>query len=185
MNKITEKYNKLYARKNVFGALPLPIVKRAEKYMFGRVLDIGAGQGRNALYLTKKFDVLAVDPSEVGLNSIRSKVGTLVGDVWSLPKTKFDAVVNTFVLHHLIPEEAIQMIKQLQRITNRGGIHTVAAFTQDGEFYEARPDMFYLKGDELKDLYKNWEVLEYSKKKEKSHSGDMNTVAYLIARKIK
>ncbi|MFQ5892475.1 MAG: class I SAM-dependent methyltransferase, partial [Candidatus Methanofastidiosia archaeon] len=45
-----------------------PIERKAMKHMKGRVLDIGCGAGRHALYLQKKgFDVLGIDNSPLAI----------------------------------------------------------------------------------------------------------------------
>lgn len=184
MNKLIQKYNTLYQTKDVFGSLPVPIVKRAVKYMGNKVLDFGAGQGRNAIYLAKKgFDVYAVDISDVALKSLPKEITTSK----TVKKGSYDVVVSTVVLHHFTRADALKTIKKLQSITKREGIHVISTFTKNSDFYTE--GMFYLKDGELKKLYKGWKILEYSTKYmkvyQKSEDGKpmVNQVAYMIAQK--
>ena len=46
----------------------LPIEKKAIKYAHGRVLDVGCGAGRHALYLQKKgLEVTGIDTSPLAI----------------------------------------------------------------------------------------------------------------------
>ena len=69
-------YNKEYRQtKEVFGYAPEAILRKWESTISRNhpVLDIGAGQGRNTLYLARKgFRLDAIDPSNVAIDSIRS-----------------------------------------------------------------------------------------------------------------
>lgn len=62
MNK--GKYEKVYSEHEcVFGIEPTPVVKKVlEHITYGKVLDLGAGEGRNSLFLAENgFEVTAID----------------------------------------------------------------------------------------------------------------------------
>jgi len=67
------------------------------------------------------------------------------------------------MLHHLSREEAMSLITQMQKHTNKDGLNVITIFTKNGDFYRKNPDTdkFYPEKDVLKKLYANWEVLEY------------------------
>lgn len=62
--KVADYYDKLYSDdEKAFGGEPLPLVKiLTEHLVMGKILEIGAGAGRNALFLASKgFHVRAID----------------------------------------------------------------------------------------------------------------------------
>jgi ubiquinone/menaquinone biosynthesis C-methylase UbiE len=75
-----------------------------------RILDIGAGAGRVAIpFMRKGYSVVAVDPSQAMLLSLRRKSGdaqaaTVIGDGTQLPfaADSFDAVVIARLLYYVI-----------------------------------------------------------------------------------
>lgn len=68
--------------KSSFGEPVKTVERLAELMPLGFVLDLGAGDGRNALYLARKgFTVKAVDLSEAGiakLNRLAKEAGLIV-----------------------------------------------------------------------------------------------------------
>lgn len=68
-------YNEYYSiNKNAFGAQPEKILVKYSHLIPGEfpVLDIGAGQGRNTIYLSKlNFKVDAIDPSSVSIRLMK------------------------------------------------------------------------------------------------------------------
>jgi tellurite methyltransferase len=105
---------------------------------YSSVLDLGCGEGRNALFLAERgFDVTAVDISEHGVSKLRSlasqrglKVRAEVADMRSYQLDReFDLIISHGCLH-LIERAAWQQV--LQRIkghTSAGGHNVVAVFT--------------------------------------------------------
>ena len=71
-----EKYKK---EKCLWGIEPTQIVKSLLKYKkLGKVLDLGAGEGRNSIFLAEKgFDVTAIDISEIGINKLKNNPNVL------------------------------------------------------------------------------------------------------------
>ena len=74
-NPVGEQYDRIYGKQEqVFGGgEPHPLVtKIPEIIKSGQVLEFGAGQGRNSLYLAERgLDVKAIDISETGVETIR------------------------------------------------------------------------------------------------------------------
>ena len=104
------KWNAKYLKES-FPTEPADIVKeyyhRAPK---GRALDIGAGNGRNAVFLAKQgIDVIAVDVSDVamtGLSGTHPRLHPLCQDLdnFDIPKEYFSLIINiSFLNRRLFP----------------------------------------------------------------------------------
>lgn len=149
----------------------------------GKVIELGAGQGRNALELAKKgFQVTAVDISQVGVDSMNKKAQELgfpnfhakVLDSREALATdeEYDLIVSTFMLHHLSREDAEKLITKIKERTKKGGINAIATFTVEGDFAKSpnAKDRFYPRLGEVRELYESdgWEIIKYGEKKRKS-----------------
>lgn len=175
----------------------------------GTAVDLGAGDGRNALYLASLgYTVTAVDTSDVALEKLRGfaeergladRMKTEVADVraWSFPTDAFDLVVAVTVLDHL---ERGQMRPVFTRITDclkHGGLLYVKSHTVDdpGAGGDARPESelagaihYYFGRNELLDLARPaYHIIRYEEMSERDEShGDPHYHAFakLLARKL-
>jgi ubiquinone/menaquinone biosynthesis C-methylase UbiE len=115
----------------VYGVQPNDFIKDAAAAWLSspqEVLDLGVGEGRNAVHLAKQgHTVTAVDYSVEGLRKTEQlaekeggSVETIQADVreWT-PDRTWDAIVVTFL--HLPPSERAQLYTLLQRILRPGG----------------------------------------------------------------
>lgn len=102
-----------------------PLEKRAIKLVKGRVLDIGCGAGRHALYLQEKgFDVTGIDnsPGAIRVCKLRGLKKALVRPISDVDKFKpasFDTIImmgNNFGLFGSF-ENARTILKKFARIT--------------------------------------------------------------------
>lgn len=100
--------------------------KRAVGFARGRILDVGCGAGRHALYLQKKgFDVTAIDnsPGAIEVCKLRGVKRALVRSIAEVDKFKpasFDCVLmlgNNFGLVSN-PKKAKTILKKFARITS-------------------------------------------------------------------
>ncbi len=200
-----EHYNKIYSENEItFGAgKPERIVQNILNFrVSGSVLELGAGEGRNSLFLAQSgFEVTAQDISEVGIDKINKQarekglhIQTKVSDSRTLNLDQgFDVLISTFMLHHLSREEALRVINQLQEHTNIEGLNVITAFTKNGDFYRnnSETNNFYPAENELRELYANWEILEYEETEGKAFakrpdgSPMLNISARILARKPK
>lgn len=198
-----EKYNKIYSDNAITfgGGKPDIIVQDILKYRnSGSVFELGTGEGRNSLYLAHQgFAVTAQDISEVGIEKLTKQatdhklnIKTEVSDIRAINfDQNFDVFVSTFMLHHLSREESLELIKQIQNHTNLGGLNAIATFTRDGDFYgnDTETDRFYPDKNGLKNLYADWEILEYTESQTKAFakrldgSPMLNITARLLAKK--
>lgn len=105
-----------------------------------RVLDLGCGPGRNAVFLASRgFGVDAVDVSPDAIawvrdraNEERVEVELHCGDAFELTSTKlagpYDLVVDSGFFHHLPPHRRISYLRLLDRVLAIGGHLVLAAF---------------------------------------------------------
>jgi tellurite methyltransferase len=113
-------YDKTYAETpDVFGAKPeAMLVEYAHELKHDQpVLDVGVGQGRNALYLARRgFTVHGIDPSKVAVEAVRS-----IAARESLPITTYQCDVESFVAP--APSYAGVLVFGLVQILTWDGIH--------------------------------------------------------------
>lgn len=201
MTETSDRYNRIYEkRENIYGERPDSIVASIPDHIEGgQVLELGAGYGRNSLYLAEKgFDVTASDFSEIGIKKLKEraeakglKIHASVGDALDYDFTNnYDVIVNSFMMQHLGREDALALIKKFQEHTTPGGLNAILTFTQAGDFYqnELYGD-FYPAPDELRKLYDGWEILKYDEFETEAAqtrpdgSSMKNTVASLLCRR--
>ncbi len=201
--KIVKKYDEVYSKdETAFGGEPLPLVVSLAEYIHkGSVLEIGAGAGRNSLFLAKRgLDVVATDISPVSVALMQKRAAeqkismrTEVLDAFAdaLPGD-FDAIICTFTLHHLDKVDALEVIKKIQQHTRSGGLNALTVFTKDGAFYRNNPTTshFYLDNrEELESLYAGWTLHKSFEREGPARDPDaggnkqFNTFAGLLAQK--
>ncbi|MCC6563683.1 methyltransferase domain-containing protein [Candidatus Uhrbacteria bacterium] len=175
MKFIKENYANFYGsnKKESSYGKPVKVVERlGELLPHGSVLDLGAGDGRHALFLASKgLDVTAVDLSEAALEKLQEhakeqglQVKTELADLsdWSI-ENDYDAMVIVVTLQHLKTEDALRVLGEMKSHTKPGGLNAVSLFTKTGDRYamdrEEDPDAFYPEDGWIKDYYKDWEIL--------------------------
>jgi tellurite methyltransferase len=148
----------------------------------GKVLDLGCGEGGLSLELTKKgFDVTCIDISEKTIDEINKKaknenikINTLVADLEKYKiKEKYDIILALGIIHFL-GEKSGEYIKYIQKHTKNQGINIIDAFINK-----------WLPKNKLKELYKNWKIIEYEEYKQKLISGNKQWMNYLVCKKTK
>lgn len=187
--------------KSPFGEGALQIVQDILKYKkSGRVLDLGAGYGRNALFLAKQgFEVTAVDRSKIGLSRLATeaekenlKINIFEEDIAKFNfKENYDVILVNFVLHDLEKQRALELLSKIKAATAPQGLNCLTVFTNDGDFYRANPktENFYPNPGELKEFYADWRVLDWKEEirraYEKRANGERmrNLVSYLLVQK--
>ena len=199
---VSKHYDFIYKNEDPFGTYADRIVKKILEYKTkGLVLDLGAGQGRNSVFLAKQgFDVSAIDISSIGIekltekaNSFGLKIDAKVGDIRDLKGTgAYDVILAIFVLHHLELEQAEKLISVVKEKTEPNGLNVICAFTKEGDFYKnpKSKNDFYPNQGELKKVYSDWEVLFWEEKETRAYQkrpdGNpmVNTASFLIVQKI-
>lgn len=162
------------------------------------ILDMGAHEGRHALYLARQgFQVTAVEQEPTSLQKMEAQVRVakikmnIVQSSLEDYQTNqlFDAVVCTYVLHFLRDKEAVnQAIEKIQSWTKPEGYAVISAYTTQNP-RDKRPYLF--APNELHNAFKNWEIVDYQEKptpwfiKPGETEIRRNYAVYLMARKPK
>ena len=133
------------------------------------VLDLGCGEGRNALFLAEcGFDVTAVDISRNGINKLCSlasqrglKVRSFVADMRTYELDRqFDLIISHGCLHLIERPAWEQLLQRIKAQTTPNGYNVVAVFT---DHLAPPPDMeafcigLFQEG-ELFAHYKDWQI---------------------------
>lgn len=161
-----------------FGPPSLEILELLDRLPRGaRVLDLGCGDGRNAIPLARAgHRVTAVDRSRFALAALRREAARagwspddeeplgmeiVEADVSALcPLDDYDLVIAHGVLHLFPPMDRDALIERMKRHTRPGGWNVIAAFT---DRIAPPPDMAphclgLLQERELLQHYGDWEV---------------------------
>ncbi|MEI6291488.1 MAG: class I SAM-dependent methyltransferase [Chloroflexota bacterium] len=103
----------------------------------GKVLSLGEGEGRNAVYLASQgFNVTAVDSSSVGLekaqklaDSKRVKIDTITADLadFEIKPGSWDAIISIYC--HLPSAQRVKLHQQVCAGLKPGGVFILEAFT--------------------------------------------------------
>ncbi|KPU52677.1 class I SAM-dependent methyltransferase [Bacillus wiedmannii] len=139
----------------------------------GKVLELGCGPGRNAIYLAiEGFDVTAVDLSIEGINWAKDRAnekGIGIGiqficdSIFNLEAQKeFDFVYDSGCLHHIPPHRRIHYVDLIKNSLKSGGYFGLTCF--------AAGDLDERNGSEITDwdVYRGWSLqggLAYSEEK--------------------
>ncbi len=190
-------------QKNYWGKEPSAVIKDNVDRLQGKtVLDIGAGDGRNALFLAKKgFHISALDLSATGLshlmdearqNSLEESFTTTVSDFMDYESlVKYDNVITNFTIHFVGADKINAFLEKMMVLTAPGGINIIDDFTRNGPLAEDHPDMFITQ-DMIENFYhaRGWHILLSEnrlvkpKKYEYSDESHMHEALSFIAQKI-
>jgi tellurite methyltransferase len=154
----------------------------------GKVLDLGCGDGRNALYAANLgYDVTATDISQSAITKIIKLAAEMNVDVQASVQDMrsftsddtFDVIISHGCLHLLIRDEWIKVLNNIKAATIPNGFNIVVVFTNK---ISPSPDMEpFTKGlfdeDELFDHYADWVIHHKSSHTfEDDHDGGIHHV---------
>lgn len=136
-----------------------------------RVLEIGCGEGKDAVFLAKNgYLVTAFDAAQTGIDKARSlakrhgvQIDFFQADVLDYrPDTSFDIVFSSGVFHYIPGKLRGEVISSFKEHTTAGGIHAVNVFV-DKPFIDPAPDREPIevergswRSGELQELYHDW-----------------------------
>lgn len=165
-----------------WGSKPSKFGKLVPKYVSsGRVLDLGAGEGKNSFYLASQgFKVIAIDISLYAIRNFINEalkkannkkanienINIMCADVieWQI-SGKFDVIIAYGLLHCLKSKKEIKhLIDKMKEHTKRGGINVVCTFTNDIGVPKSQKYLkpTFLSDTDLKEkYYKDWKILDY------------------------
>ena len=132
-----------------------------------KILDVGCGDGRNALYLAAHgFHVDAFDISQNAiekLDYIKNQAGlninTYICDVPDFDfKYDYDLIIMHGVLQFVEKEKQPKIIELMKTHTKTGGYHIIALFTDEEPIPDDLKDAMIgvFKKNEIKGYYAEW-----------------------------
>ncbi|MBT4963712.1 MAG: methyltransferase domain-containing protein [Francisellaceae bacterium] len=168
-------FNKKYDLKNPHSS----VVALRNNYLISSdkrldVLDLGAGRGRNSLYMSQfnnKVSAYDVDEKQIfRLEHIikEEKIKHLTANVLDLEEEiitgHYDVVICTVVLQFLSKHTAWQLLSNAQKSTKIGGYHVIVCPVNTPETQFPKHFSFLLEPNQLIEFYrdKSWATLEYS-----------------------
>jgi len=175
-----EEFNEKYASpKFYWGTKPSNLVKNfAPLANSGHALDLGMGEGRDAIFLAQKgFDVVGVDNSEIGIekcNDRTKKLGvevkTKLHDVrrFRIAKNKYSLILSNNIFQFITKSEAHQVSGSIVDGLKKGGLVIASVLTYDDPRYreykkkttELEPGTFLMVNGDIYSLYDYRELLE-------------------------
>jgi tellurite methyltransferase len=190
--KILTEYSKSEC---LWGLEPNKYVAKIPKLIKpGKVLDIGAGEGRNSLYLAQQgFDVTSVDISKDALGKLvtfakknKLNINSVLKNITDFEfNEQYDVIISTATLHLINKENLFQLMDKMKEKTRKNGLNLITVFTDKDAGHEQFPDLYFFNETEIKNIYNEWDIIEhFTYIKEESH-GKPHThhICVLIARK--
>jgi len=199
-------YDSLYASEGCYwGTAPsstcdrLLQVLRPKDDWRPKLLDLGCGEGRNAIYLAKHgFEVSGLDCSPNGLRktqeyakSVGLEVKTILADIRDCRMEHgWDVIFSTGTMHYLSPSVREERFEHFKEVTTAGGLHVISVFVNKPFVPRAPdpdPDAYPFRSGELMGYYWDWEILFCAEEIFGCRSGGVphkHAVNRIIAKKI-
>lgn len=171
-----QQYDKIYINNDIkdFGD-PSQILGLAWKNFPPKclVLDLGCGQGGDALFLAKNgFEVTAIDSSNVAINQIKTrqdelkfnKTELICGDIreFKIERNKYQVVICRNVLNFLSKDDALKTINDIKDKIETNSFIIIEAFTEnDPSFLSDNKFTSYFKEQELLNMFSGYKILYY------------------------
>lgn len=145
-----KNYDELYRDSKLYwGTAPSTLVKRfAELAPPGRALDLGMGEGRDALYLARQgFDVTGVEAARSGVEkclqfAARQKlsVTAVAADArfFKIAKNRYSLICAMNLFQFLRKAETALLVESISSGLKRGGMFICQTFSIDDPHYKAR-----------------------------------------------
>ncbi|WLR56886.1 class I SAM-dependent methyltransferase [Mesobacillus subterraneus] len=175
-----------------------------KKINTGKVLELGCGPGRNAIYLARNdFNVDAVDQSTEGLEWARERakeqnvqVDFIQSNIFdfAIAEGTYDLVYDSGCFHHIPPHRRMSYIELVKRALKPGGFFALTCFVLGGELGGAAiSDWEVYRGrsmrgglgftdEKLKEIFHDFKAVEIRKMKDMGpESSEFGTSALLAA----
>jgi tellurite methyltransferase len=163
-----------------------------------QILDLGCGDGRNAVYLAERdFQVTAIDVSPRAIRKLQhnasSRGAVIKTEVQDLRDFTIDGSYNLIIAHgclHLVEHvHSSRLLREMKGATQPGGYNVVAVFTdaiQPPDDLQPFIRGLFREGD-LFEAYAGWQIKEFrSYVLEDDHPGGIHhrhAVDKLVARR--
>jgi len=172
-----------------------PLLKRWQREEFKKVLDLGCGIGRHAIFFSGNgFIVDACDLSQEGIDKLNKfinennlNITTKVTDMLSLPyeNDSFDCLIAFHAIYHTDDIGIKKVINEIKRVLRNGGEAFITFNSKNSSTFN-NPDNkhlskstivkntghesgiphYYASKQEVEDLLKHFEIIEFSYKEE-------------------
>ncbi len=193
-NKISAYWDNFHKDIKGYGAFrPDPVLSRYLKLISkGKVLDLGLGEGRNALFFVQNgFEVKGIDISETAIQSCikRAKEAKLEIDVKlqdirniKVPENTYSLIIATMVLQFLNKKERDTIFEKIKKGLIKNGIVFLRVFSLEDPSYKIKlesdkfemiePNTFFLKKrnmcihyfseKEVKSIFRDFQIINFS-----------------------
>ncbi|MFT4309349.1 MAG: methyltransferase domain-containing protein [Candidatus Woesearchaeota archaeon] len=188
--------DKVYSRKgyNFTFKADDELVKEILKHKkSGKVIDLACGEAGTALALAQKgFEVTCLDISTTAITNVKKEIEkrglAVVALVVDLERYEFiddyDIIIGTGFFHFIPKNYYLILIKNIMKHTKKDGLNIFEVFLEGDPTQEEDSEGYFFKKNELKDLYSNWNIMEYEEYEEYNMKEEqINKIAYLIAKK--
>jgi len=164
------------------------LVRMLETLEPGKALDVGMGQGRNAIYLAQQgWDVTGFDPADLAVESARQaadsldlEINTVVarGEDFDWGEEQWDLVLLSYA-------GGRQYVEQVTRSLRTGGVVILEAFHLDATKNSSIGRGVVFETNELLELFKHFRILHYEDVEAVGDFGQRQTrVVRLMAQKL-
>lgn len=134
-----------------------------------RVMDIGCGEGRDAVHFARRgFVVTAVDGSETALTKaarLAEDAGVQIAELRceDVRKIAFDPGFDILYAHNCLQflgRDCLPALHRLQESTPAAGLNSISVFTRESGNVSG-DDLYLFDHNELKFEYRGWRLLFY------------------------
>lgn len=178
---MAKNYEELYQSNDLYwGSAPNELVKKfAELAPSGKALDLGMGEGRDALYLASVgFDVTGVESADSGVLKCRElaeqknlEIRAVCEDVreFKIAKNRYALILGINLFQFMAKTDAHKIVANIVTGLKRGGLFLCQAFTVDDPSYAVRkqkskeinPGVFLDASGNIYSLYHYGELLSF------------------------
>lgn len=191
-----------------------PLLKRWRKEGFKKILDLGCGIGRHAIFFSENgFVVDACDLSQKGIDKSNKlikennlNITTKVSDMLSLPydKDSFDGLIAFHAIYHTDDAGIKKAISEIKRVLKNQGEAFITFNSKNSSAFkssdnkhlsestivktaghEAGIPHYYASKREVEDLLGDLEIIEFSYKEEYWQDQDYTGAHYFVLVKKK
>lgn len=189
-----------FAKKYDLTATHSEVVNAVNYVPVGKTLDLGSGRGRNSLFLSRLgHQVTAVDVNGQNLVALEDMAQAEDLDIaidWydineAAITEDYDFILSTVVLMFLNRQAIPAIITNMQEKTKLGGYNLIVCAMDTAKHPCPMPFPFTFKEGELKQYYRDWELIKYNEDLGQLHRLDEHgnrlqlQFATLLAKKIK
>ena len=165
--KLPNFWDKIYDEGNpAWGKAPANILEKFTTYfpIQGKILDIGCGEGRNSIPLSKKgYEVHGIDISSTAIDIANKKQSDCVFkciDVFEMnTDTKYDVIID-FGLYHFVPYEfRKQYADNIYKMLSKDGVYCNQSGRAENKIGSDDYTPPQLEEEDLVDTFKNFDIV--------------------------